>query len=696
MHTLYDKSRDLLRQMLGDQAEFRKGQWEAINNLVAGHHRVLLVQKTGWGKSIVYFIATKLMRDQGAGPTLLISPLLSLMRDQIKMAEYIGIRALTINSTNPKEWPEITTKLQENQCDIVLISPERLNNHHFVKNLLPKISGRIGLFVIDEAHCISDWGHDFRPDYRRIVRILHQLPTVVPVLGTTATANDRVIDDVMDQLGENLILLRGSLKRETIRLQNITLSSRAERFAWIAQNLPKFKDNRGIIYCQTVHDTERLADWLTLKGFNARAYHGGMDSDNREKLENDFKNNEVDILVATIALGMGFDKPDVYFVIHFQCPGSVVHYYQQVGRAGRKLEKSYGILLGGAEDEAIQEYFINSAFPSKAIMQDILDCLEKTEGLSFYEILSHVNVSNSVLEKALKLLEIDRAIGMDYKSRRIYFRTSIKWAPDFDRIDKITNLRRAEVSEMQNYLKYDGCLMEFLQRTLNDPSPAECGVCANCQNSGLSSEVDVVLLKEAQGYLQTEKIEIHPRKRFPTGLFQSQTNQGIPSELQNKIGRSLSFYGDGMWGKLVREGKYILGFFDDALVDASAHLIKDLWDPNPTPKWVVSIPSNRHPTLVSEFAQNLAKTLSLPYHEVLLRTANPPEQKDMENSLHQSRNVLNSITIKGKILPEPVLLVDDIVDSGWTLTMAGYLLQENGSGPVFPFTIARATGRKTN
>lgn len=685
---------DYLHQMIGNDYNFREGQWEAIKILVEARDRVLLVQKTGWGKSMVYFISTRILRDRGVGPTLLISPLLSLMRDQIKMAENIGISALSINSTNQDNWNEIEDTLLRDQCDVILISPERLNNHRFRERVLPKISGRIGLFVIDEAHCISDWGHDFRPDYRRILRILNQLPSVIPVLGTTATANDRVIADIKEQLGENLVVLRGSLARETLRLQNIKLATQAERFAWLAENLSRFGDNRGIIYCQTVRDTERLAEWLTLKGYNAKAYNGGMESEKREKIEDEFKQNKIDIIVATVALGMGFDKPDVHFVIHFQCPGSVVHYYQQVGRAGRKLEKSYGILLGGDEDESIQEYFINSAFPSDEIMLRILNCLKNSEGLPFYDILSEVNIANAVLEKALKLLEIDRAIGVDYQGRKIYFRTSKAWKPDRERTERITNLRRAEVAEMQTYLNYKGCLMEFLQKSLNDPNPSPCGVCANCQKSGFSPKVNTLVLVEAQDYLKGERIEIPPRKNLPNGLFLNQKRRQIPKDYQNRLGCSLSYYGDGLWGKLVKEGKYMNGYFDEDLIDASLNFINDVWQPDPFPKWVTSIPSHRHPTLVLDFARNLAKRLGMPYFEVIERVSLPPEQKNMENSFFQSKNVLSSLGLKGKILPEPVLLVDDIVDSRWTLTIAGYLLQKNGSGPVFPFTLAKATGRK--
>ena len=682
-----------LRHMLGEGAKFRPGQWEAIQNLVRHRKRVLLVQKTGWGKSIVYFIATRMLRDQGSGPTLLISPLLSLMRDQIKMASKIGINALTINSTNQDDWPAIECELTQNQCDVMLISPERLNNQRFLKMVLPRISGRIGMFVIDEAHCISDWGHDFRPDYMRIVRILKQLPPIIPVLGTTATANDRVIADIQSQLGRDLVVMRGPLAREGLRLQNIRLGSLAERLAWLAENLPKFGEQRGIIYCQTVRDTHRVAEWLTHKGFNAHAYNGGMDSEVRENLEDDFKSNKVNILVATVALGMGFDKPDVFFVIHFQCPGSVVHYYQQVGRAGRSLERSYGILLGGDEDEDIQDYFIKSAFPNNEIMMAILNCLEKTDGLSFYEIMCQVNISGSLLEKALKLLELDHAIGVGYNHRRIFFRTAKTWQPDIERIERITNLRRAEVQEMQDYIDHKACLMAFLQRTLNDPNPASCGICANCTGRGFSSAVNPKLLSEAQFYLGKEVIEIQPRKTWPMGLFPD-SKRNIPKDRQNKIGRSLSHYGDGLWGDLVKKGKYQYGYFSKELVDASAHLIKDIWRPDPFPGWVVPIPSRRHPTLVVEFARLLAAKLGLPLHNCLERISNPPEQKQMENSLFQSKNVLSSLRLTGTICSEPVLLVDDIVDSRWTLTMAGYLLLNNGSGPVYPFTLAQASGRK--
>ncbi len=297
----------LLRQMFGPDADFRPGQWEAIEMLVAERQRVLIVQCTGWGKSLVYFLATKLLREQGAGLTLLISPLLSLMRNQIEIADRLSVRAATINSSNREVWDKVEKSLAADACDLLFVSPERLNNPRF-QSLLSKIAGRVGLFVVDEAHCISDWGHDFRPDYRRIVRILRNLPQGVPVLGTTATANDRVIADVQLQLGPGLTVLRGPLARPSLRLQNIQLAGQSERLAWLAENLSKFPGT-GIIYCLTVADTERVAKWLRLKGFQIEAYHAGNDANiDREELEQALLNNKIKALVATVALGRSFSR----------------------------------------------------------------------------------------------------------------------------------------------------------------------------------------------------------------------------------------------------------------------------------------------------------------------------------------------------------------------------------------------------
>jgi len=693
MNSIFANAEGLLRAMIGEQATFRSGQWEAIEAIVSKKQRVLVVQRTGWGKSLVYFLATKLLRDQGSGPTLLISPLLSLMRNQIDMAKKIGIQAFTINSANRQEWEAAENALSQNECDLLLISPERLNNERFQKSILPSMAGSVGLFVVDEAHCISDWGHDFRPDYRKIVRILQMLPRGVPILGTTATANDRVIDDIQHQLGEGLVILRGALDRETLRLQCIRLANQSERMAWLVENLPKFHGS-GIVYCLTIPDTQRVAEWLKKNGFNAEAYHAGNDTEiDRPALEQAFINNEIQVLVATVALGMGFDKPDISFVIHFQRPGSVIAYYQQVGRAGRAVDRAYGILLSGVEDDEIQDYFIETAFPSVQSMREILDTLGRHETLSFDELLSKVNIARGVLEKALKLLEVDGAVGLTYDGKVLYFRTPNPWKPDTERIERVLALRRAEKSQMQAYLDHKGCLMEYLLRVLDDPNPKPCSRCANCRGKGLSSTVSRELVVQAENFLRAVSIPISPRKRWSFGLFPEQ-KRVIPPELQNCLGRSLCYYGDAGWGKLVRNGKYIESCFAEELVEASLQLILNQWKPDPFPSWLTAIPSCRHPILVSDFAKRLAKRLGIPYLPVLVRIGEPPEQKTMQNSTMQARNVMATLAVEGSVLPEPVLLVDDIIDSGWTMTMAGYLLRSHGSGEIYPFTLARASGKK--
>jgi ATP-dependent DNA helicase RecQ len=670
--------------MLGGGTCFRPGQWEAIEQLVVHRSRVLLVQRTGWGKSLVYFIATKLGREAGDGPTLLVSPLLSLMRDQQRMAEAIGVRAQRITSDNKKAWDEVERSIADNACDLLLIAPERLYNPRFLQDVLPTLRGGIGLLVVDEAHCISDWGHDFRPDYRRIVGISQNLPRDTPVLATTATANDRVIEDIRGQLGIGLSVLRGPLARGSLRLQNLRLSDQAERLAWLTENLPKFRGT-GIVYCLTIADTERVAKWLQGRGINAQSYHGNLDGEKREALEGALLDNQVTVLVATVALGMGFDKRDLAFVVHFQRPGSVVAYYQQVGRAGRQLDRAYGILLSGREDDEIVDYFIDSAFPPLETMREILEVLAEGEGLKTREILDRMNISFRTAERALKLLEVDGAVRRDQGR---LFRTANPWKPDVERIQRVTELRRREQAEMQRYVDHPGCLMEFLSRALDDPASAPCGQCANCQGRGFSATVSAELVEQAIQFLRRENVVIEARKRWAD-------NTAIPPEERTENGRALCYYGDAGWGRLVPAGKYRVGRFEHRLVAAAVELVRERWRPDPPPQWVTAIPSLRHPCLVFDLAQRLAAGLGLPFVAALERTRAASEQKLMENSSMQARNVQQSLVVRGPLPAGPLLLVDDIVDSRWTMTIAGSLLRRSGSGAVYPFALARATRRGT-
>jgi ATP-dependent DNA helicase RecQ len=695
------RAESLLRRMLGADKSFRDGQWEAIEAVALLNRRLMVVQRTGWGKSIVYFIATKILRDAGAGPALLISPLLALMRNQIAAARNIGLRATTIHSENRDEWEHAEAALSTNDCDILLISPERLANEEFRRQVLPRFQNSIGLFIVDEAHCISDWGHDFRPDYRRIVRVLQLLPASVPVVCTTATANDRVVQDVVAQI-PNLQVQRGPLTRASLKLFNIKLSDQSERLAWLAHFLDRLPGS-GIIYCLTIPDTRRVAGWLQKNRIPAREYYSDVESADKLESERMLLANECKALVATVALGMGFDKPDLGFVIHFQRPGSVIAYYQQVGRAGRAVDEAYGILLSGREDDEIQDYFIRSAFPPAEVMLRVLQELELTAGATINELMARLNYRRGVIEKALKLLEVDGAVVRD---KTTFVRTPNTWTPDLLRSDQVTQSRQTELAQIKRYVDHDGCLMEFLARALDDPSPGRCGKCMNCSRRAKRQPVPVTLIREAVEFLRGDTVDFEPRKQWPGAALSelhrampaaiSYSKQGklkttIPEDLRPERGRALCIYGDAGWGRVVKQCKYPANHFTDELVDASATLILDHWKPDPLPQWLTCVPSRRRPLLVADFARRLAQHLGIRFLTVIEKTRETEPQKRMENSAQQVRNLLAAFSVKRDILAAPVILVDDVIDSGWTMTMIAALLRMNGSGPVFPFALAKAT-----
>jgi ATP-dependent DNA helicase RecQ len=680
----------LLRQALNNPtAQFRDGQWEAIASIILERSRLLVVQRTGWGKSIVYFLATRLLRDNHGGPTLLISPLLALMRNQIVAAERININAATINSSNPEEWEQINAQLQAGIIDILLISPERLANEDFRQTILLPISQRIGLFVVDEAHCISDWGHDFRPDYRRIVRVLQALPQTIPALATTATANNRVVNDIITQLGANLLISRGTLTRKSLQLQTLKLPSPAARMAWLAEQLPNLPGS-GIIYALTTKDTERVADWLNQQGIHAQAYHAKLTHEQRLTLEDQLLNNEIKALVATTALGMGFDKPDLGFVIHYQRPGSVVHYYQQVGRAGRAVEQAYGILLGGEEDQEITDYFIQTAFPPEAHVQEVLNALEQAEdGLSITQIEQHLNLSNGQIQKVLKLLSLESPAPITKQGSK-WYATPVFYQPDTEKIERLTQIRRQEQTRMFDYMNSRECLMTFLARELDDPQPTPCGKCAVCLGRPLLPETySLNRVNQAIQYLRRSDQIIELRKQWASKALPSYGFSGkIRDNLRAEPGRALSLWGDAGWGELVKQGKYHNHDFDDALVQGAFEMIQR-WHPQPFPTWVTCVPSLHHPQLVPNFAQRLAHQLQLTFQPIVQKVRHTQPQKQMGNSYQQAHNLDGVFAVKPwQGMKGAVFLIDDMVDSRWTFTVIAALLRQAGSGPVFPLALA--------
>jgi len=682
----------LLKKAVGNDAEFRDGQWEAIEYVLTGK-KTLVVQRTGWGKSIVYFIATKLLREQGKGVSILISPLLSLIRDQILAAEKIGLKALSINSDNKKDWEEIYTKVIENDCDVLLISPERLANQSFNRNILGTISQQkgIGLLVVDEAHCISDWGHDFRPDYRRIVRISNSLPKNVPLLATTATANNRVINDIKEQIGDDLQIVRGNLMRKSLKLQAINLKDQTERLAWIYENINKMP-GAGIIYCLTKGDCDRVARWLRSKGINALEYHTSLSEDSIEnsrlakEREDLLMNNQVKALVSTVKLGMGYDKPDLGFVIHFQRPGSIVAYYQQIGRAGRQLDTAYTVLLNGAEDDEIHDFFINSAFPSHEELKKVLQVVEDAEeGLSSIEVQKQLNMSGKRIGDCLKMLLLDMAVS--YENNR-YWRTPNKWEPDLERIARVTQQKNLEMQRMKDFVDYQDCYMQMIANELDDPAKTKCGKCSNCiKNHIFPITVEQHNVIEAKEFFKKSHLIFNSRKQIPKNVLSDKTMK-ISAEMQNENGYALSNYGDAGWGIIVKEDKYRHNYFRDELVDAMIKMIRGTDCINEPGLWLTSIPSIRHPELVKNFAQRVAKNLQIPYKETIIKAVDTKEQKTMENSFQQAKNANEGFALEGNSPKTPVILIDDMVDSKWTLTICGYLLKSQGVSKVYPFVLA--------
>lgn len=671
----------VLRRAVGPSAQFRDGQFEAIEALVEQRSRLLVVQRTGWGKSAVYFVATRLLRDRGAGTTIIVSPLLALMRDQIEAASRLHLNAMTINSSNKEEWERIEQDLLGGKVDLLLVSPERFNNADFRDRLLGPLSSSAGLLVIDEAHCISDWGHDFRPDYRRLVRVLERMPSGVLVLCTTATANRRVVEDIHHQLGAELKVIRGNLDRESLSLSSVRIPTVVERLAWLAQWIPRLTGS-GIVYCLTVADTARVADWLNTNDIPAAAYSGGRDPEQRLAIEQQLKANELKVVAATSALGMGFDKPDLAFVIHFQSPDSPVAYYQQVGRAGRAVDHAEVVLLWSERDEDIWQYFLEHGLPVQWHAEQVVEYLKaEADWVGLRDIEVNVNMPSSRIAGLLKVLDVEGAVE---KERSKYRRTLRPWTFDSARIERVRNARLAEHQAMRDYATTSGCRMAFLRNALNDSDISSCGKCDNCTGNRYDRKADPSLVGQALSFIRRRPIGIEPRKRW------AGHRSGTISNLLEP-GRALCYLTDPGWGDQLLDAKRSGGLLSDQLVEAAAALVKD-WMPgfDGIVAYVPSIDPAR--TLVPNFAGRLARLLQLPLSDCLVKLRQNTPQKLMENSAQQLRNVDGVFAIRGKAPTSPVLLVDDVADSRWTMTVLGDLLLATGSGPIYPFTVGKTKG----
>ena len=692
MSTRDDAERHL-RALAGDGAVLREDQWTAIDALVGGRRRALVVQRTGWGKSAVYFVATALLRADGAGPTVIVSPLLALMRNQIAAAQRAGITAVTVNSSNVDDWQLVYDDVARGDVDVLLVSPERLNNPGFRDAVLPRLAATAGLLVVDEAHCISDWGHDFRPDYRRIRTLLSDLPPGTPVLATTATANGRVVTDVAEQLatgGGETLVLRGGLDRESLHLAVLQLPGAAHRWAWLADHLRDLPGS-GIVYCLTVAATEELASFLRSRGVEAAAYSGRTDDAERRAAEDDLLANRIKALVATSALGMGFDKPDLGFVVHVGAPQSPIAYYQQVGRAGRGVERAEVVLLPGAEDEAIWRYFASLGFPSEEQVRQVLAVLaDSPKPMSTAALEAHVDLRRTRLETMLKVLDVDGAV------QRVtggWTATGRPWAYDEGRYARVSADRAAEQQAMRDYATTPDCRMLFLRRQLDDPdvvagTAEPCGRCDRCTGRSLPTQVSPEALAAASAALGRPGVEVEPRKMWPTGL--GEVKGRIPADVQAESGRALGRLSDIGWGTRLRR---LLDGPDGPVPDEVLGAVIDVlkgWGWADRPTGVVAVPSRTRPQLVGSLAARLAEVGRLPLLGTLDLLRDVPPGAGRSNSAQRVKAVRSALGVPEGIVLDgrPLLLVDDVVDSGWTLTEATRVLREAGAGPVLPLVLA--------
>jgi len=742
-----DEAEAVLRRLAGESARLREDQWAAISALAVEGRRALVVQRTGWGKSAVYFVATALLRARGAGPTVIVSPLLALMRNQVEAAGRAGISARTINSANLHEWEEIQAQIAEGSVDVLLISPERLNNPGFRDEVLPRLAASVGLLVVDEAHSISDWGHDFRPDYRRLRELIASLAPGLPVLATTATANARVTRDVAEQLGTgaSTLVLRGPLDRESLHLSVLSLPDNASRLAWLAEQLGELPGS-GIIYTLTVSAASETADFLRSRGYAVAAYSGRTEDEDRRQAEQALLDNKIKALVATSALGMGFDKPDLGFVVHLGAPSSPIAYYQQVGRAGRGVERAEVVLLPGAQDKEIWRYFTSLAFPPQGTVERVLGALgEAPKPLSTMALEPLVDLKRSRLELLLKVLDADGAVK---RVQGGWISTGRPWFYDAERYARITAAREREQQAMLEYAQTGGCRMEFLRHQLDDTEAASCGRCDNCTGRRLEAKVSRGVVEAAGSHAKRAWVSIEPRRQWPSGM------PSVGVELKGRIpagelaaeGRALARLTDLGWGAALRE---LLGGgtpdrpVEPQLLGAIVKVLKE-WATDPSggagpgegpaagagapgpaaaraagspgdsgaavpaasssgrgwsgvgrPVGIVTIASRTRPRLLTSLAEGVSEIGKLPIAGSVHRVredahAGPSNSAWRLRAVHEAFDLDPELRGRLTECPGPVLLVDDFVDSGWTMTVAARLLRRAGAPAVLPLALALA------
>jgi ATP-dependent DNA helicase RecQ len=690
----------VITAMAGPDAELRDDQRTAIAALCEPAARVLVVQATGWGKSAVYWAATAVRRSEGAGPTLVVSPLLSLMRDQVAAAGRAGLRAATLNSSNIDDWSGVEADLRSGELDVLLVSPERLANPGFGRRVLDGLAGRLGLLVIDEAHAVSDWGHDFRPDYRRVSDVLQRLNPSTPVLATTATANQRVTDDVAHQMtpepgadGSGTLVLRGRLARASLELSVVDRLSPLERYAWVVDHLPRLAGS-GIVYALTVADADRLAAAIRdVHGDTVpvAAYTGQLEAGVRHDLEDALRDNRLKALVATSALGMGYDKPDLGFVVHVGAPPSPVSYYQQVGRAGRAIDHAHAVLLPSDADSGVWEWFATSTIPVPEQVRAVLDVLDRSPGepMSVVAIEAQSGVRRGRVELMLKQLAVD---GVVERVEGGWLGSGVAWSYDAEHYDGVVAVRRREADIMRAYVRGERCLMELLQESLDDPAAEPCGRCSVCRGrlpADLEGRPSPETVRAVTGLLRGQVHVLEPRKMWPGGAFGSKGR--IPADEAHAPGRTLVFADAPEWRETVSAMFSRDAPAPEDVLEGAVRLLaswRDTWPARP--EVVVDLTATGSPVLTASVADHLARVGRLE-RASLAGPATPPDLRELSSADEAAfwRDHLDAGPVAATVQGRTVLLLVDATSSLWPITIGSAVLRRAGAATVLPLLLHR-------
>ena len=661
---------ELILQKTFKLPSFYDEQWQTVEKILNGE-KVLLIEKTGFGKSLCFQFPATIFK----GTTVIFSPLIALMRDQVKKLTSLGISAKCINSEQtPEENSQIINEAKQGKIKILYIAPERQENSEWIEATQQM---NLSMVVVDEAHCISVWGHDFRPAFKRIINLIKLLPEGLPVLSTTATATKRVEQDIAQQIGDNITTIRGYLMRDNFKLFVVKVNSEDEKLIWLGQNIGKISGS-GILYTGTRVDTEIYSKWFEHLGISSTAYNAGLDTDSRIAIENGLMNNQWKCIISTNALGMGIDKPDIRFIIHTQIPQSPIHYYQEIGRAGRDGNPSYVILFYNPEDKKLPEAFIEGGRPAIKKYERVINSI-KVELLGERELMKRTNLKQTQI-RVIKADLIEQGIIREVmigKSKKYEFVRDSQ-PLNTKAFEELRNAKLIDLENMIEYVETTDSRMKFLCDYLGDNTNH---TYTNCDNT---SEKKIVV-KITPDW--AEKLQ-----NFRENYFPLLDVEGRGSNIVNGV--AASYYGVSNVGAALHRSKYENGGdFPDFLLSLILKAFRKIFGQEKF-DLVVYVPPTSSGELVKNFATKVAQVLKFPISHNLQKAKQTKEQKIFENGYLKEENVsgaftyLNSQEIKGK----NILLIDDIFDSGATIKEIGKILTNFGAVKIAPIVIARTVG----